>query len=72
MCPSAPSISHLLVADDSLILIQANRENVAQLQEILQLYERVSGQTKNKEKSVLFNSNTRDSKRTELKMFSRY
>lgn len=37
--PSAPSICHLLFANESLILVRANRENALQLQSILQIYE---------------------------------
>lgn len=69
VCHRAPSVSHLLYADDSLILIRANQENAAHLQSILQLYESVSGQTINKEKSaILFSSNTRDCRRAEVKL----
>lgn len=68
ICPNAPSISHLLFADDSLLLVKANRENAMQLQRILQLYERVSGQTINKEKSaVLFSINTKEMHRVQVK-----
>lgn len=68
VCHGAPSISHLLFADDSIILIRANSENAAELQRILQLYESVSGQTINKEKSaILFSSNTRDQGRSAVK-----
>ena len=42
ICSNAPSVSHLLFADDSLLLVQANRENAKHLQSILQLYESVS------------------------------
>lgn len=69
VCHRAPSVSHLLLADDSLILIRANQENAAHLQSILQLYESVSGQTINKEKSaILFSTNTRDCRRAEVKL----
>ena len=43
ICRNAPSISHLLFADDSLILIRANREDATQFQGILELHERCSG-----------------------------
>lgn len=49
VCPNAPSVSHLLFADDSLLLVRANKETTLHLQSILQLYESVSGQTINKE-----------------------
>jgi hypothetical protein len=59
ICHHAPSISHLLFADDSLILIHAIEGDSRQLQDILQLYEHCSGQVINKAKSVvLFSSNT--------------
>lgn len=54
----APSVSHLLFADDSLILIRA-KEDATHLQEILDLYEHCSRQVVNKGKSaVLFSANT--------------
>ena len=54
ICSSAPSISHLLFADDSLILIQANGEDATQLRNILELYEQCSGQMINKAKSASY------------------
>ena len=68
VCQRAPSISHLLFADDSLLLVRANRENAVEVQRILTLYEQVSGQTINKAKSaVLFSANTRDADQIALK-----
>lgn len=50
------------------MLIKANRENETQLQRVLELYERVSGQTINKDKStMLFSANARESDRDEVK-----
>ena len=50
------------------MLIKANRENATQLQRILELYERVSGQTINKDKStMLFSANARESDHDEVK-----
>jgi hypothetical protein len=68
ICQQAPSISNLLFADDSLLLVRANEENATQIQGILNLYEQVSGQTINKDKSaVLFSPNTSDVDRAAVK-----
>ena len=67
ICPRAPSISHLLFADDSLIFIRANKENALHLQGILHLYELCSGQIINKDKStVLFSKNTSNQHKEEV------
>lgn len=68
ICRNAPSISHLLFADDSLILIQAKGEDANHLRDILELYEQCSGQMINKSKSaVLFSPNTTDDDRLVVK-----
>jgi len=67
VCHAAPSVSHLLFADDSLILIRANGGDAQHLQDILDLYERCSGQMINKAKSaVLFSKNTKATQKREL------
>jgi hypothetical protein len=38
MCRNAPSVSHLLIADDSLILLKADRDNAISLQQVLESY----------------------------------
>jgi hypothetical protein len=59
ICNNAPSISHLLFADDSLLLLKVKDESAHHLQNILQLYENCSGQIINKEKSsIMFSRNT--------------
>jgi hypothetical protein len=61
VCPGAPSVSHLLFVDDSLILIRAKEGDAQKLQEILHLYEECSGQMINKDKSaIMFSPNTGD------------
>jgi hypothetical protein len=40
---SAPSINHLLFADDSLLLLKVNQGNANHLKYVLQLYEECSG-----------------------------
>lgn len=61
-------MSHLLFADDSLILVRANREDALQLQNILEVYESCSGQMINKGKSaVMFSKNTPAEKRSEVR-----
>ena len=60
VCQNAPSVSHLLFADDSLILIRATEGDAKQLQDILDLFgECCSCQMIKKAKSaVLFSRNT--------------
>lgn len=68
VCRNAPTVSHLLFADDSLILCKANEENVTHLKEILRIYEECSGQVINTEKSaVMFSPNTGDNQRRRLR-----
>jgi hypothetical protein len=68
ICRNAPSISHLLFADDSLILVQAKGEDANQLRGILELYEQCSGQMINKSKSaILFSPNTSDADKRVVK-----
>ena len=43
ICQNAPNVSHLLLADDTMIFLKAKQEEVAALHEILQLYENCSG-----------------------------
>ena len=61
VCQEAPSINHLLFADDSLLLFKIVDGSAEHLQNVLSLYEDCSGQTINKDKSpVMFSRNTRD------------
>jgi hypothetical protein len=60
ICNGAPSVSHLLFADDSLILMKATSSNASCLREVLELYEACYGQQINKEKSsIMFSKNTK-------------
>ena len=55
----APTISHLLFADDSLLFCQTKQEEVQVISDVLKLYAVASGQCINLEKSlVFFSSNT--------------
>lgn len=53
MAPSAPMVSHLLFADDSLLFFKANGENATEVRGVLQLYCRASGQQVNMDKSSI-------------------
>ncbi|KAL0413804.1 UNVERIFIED_CONTAM: hypothetical protein Sradi_1582100 [Sesamum radiatum] len=58
VCRGAPSISHLLFADDTLIFSEASGESVHTILEVLELYRRASGQEINFSKSsVAFSKN---------------
>ena len=50
----APWISHLLFADDCLIFSQADRRNADRIAQILDIYNKGSGQLVNKHKSAVF------------------
>ena len=56
ICAGAPSITHLLFADDSLLLLKANDGNATHLRHVLQIYEICLGQKINKEKSFIVSS----------------
>uniref|UniRef100_A0A8R7QUJ5 Reverse transcriptase domain-containing protein n=1 Tax=Triticum urartu TaxID=4572 RepID=A0A8R7QUJ5_TRIUA len=59
ICSNAPAVSHLLYADDSMLLLKASSEEVAALRGVLDLYEQCSGQCINTEKSAtMFSPNT--------------
>ena len=60
VCQDAPSINHLLFADDSLLLLKNDVRSANHLQDILSLYENCSGQTINKDKSsIMFSQNAK-------------
>lgn len=68
ICRNALTVSHLLFADDSLILCKANGVDVVHLKEILMIYEDYSGQVINTEKPVvMFSPNTRDEQRRRVR-----
>lgn len=50
--PRAPTVTHLLFADDSLLFCSATEENCRAIQSVLATYERGSGQVVNLDKSV--------------------
>ncbi|KAL5740942.1 hypothetical protein ACOSQ2_030122 [Xanthoceras sorbifolium] len=62
---SAPQVSHLLFADDSLVFVKAEEADCRCLKHVLDSYERASGQAVNYDKSALsFSPNTQLSVRT--------
>ena len=67
VCRGAPTVSHLLFADDSLILMQADKKNADCLANILNSYCANSGQKLSEAKSsIYFPSNTEVEIKTEV------
>jgi hypothetical protein len=67
VCRNAPSVSHLLFADDSLILMRADMTNATSLQQVLDIYCANSGQIVSLAKSsIFFSPNTNALLRSEI------
>ena len=60
LCRNGPKPIHLFFANDCLIFCRSTLEKCAKIQELLAVYETVSGQTINKEKTSLFFSKNTD------------
>ena len=54
VCRGAPMVSHLLFADDSLILMNADKKNTDCLRNLLDIYCQSSGQMLSVNKSSIF------------------
>ena len=68
ICRQAPSISHLLIVDDSLLFCQAKDRETKVVMEILKLYVEASSQCINMDKSsVYFSCNTSLQQRDAIK-----
>lgn len=58
VCRNAPSVSHLLFADDSYLFCKASEDEALRMGELLQIFEEASGQQVNLNKSsVIYSSN---------------
>uniref|UniRef100_A0A803Q7V4 RNase H type-1 domain-containing protein n=1 Tax=Cannabis sativa TaxID=3483 RepID=A0A803Q7V4_CANSA len=58
-CRSAPSISHLLFADDSFLFTGVSTSSCSEIKDILLIYQQATGQSVNLHKSsILFSPNT--------------
>ena len=67
VCRDAPTMSHILFADDSLILMHADKKNADCLSNILHRYCSSSGQKLSEAKSsIYFSSNTEVDVKTEV------
>jgi hypothetical protein len=67
VCRNAPSVSHLLFADDSLILMKVDTNNATSLPHVLDTYCANSGQMVSLVKSsIFFSTNTNALSRSEI------
>ncbi|KAL9674087.1 hypothetical protein QQ045_030357 [Rhodiola kirilowii] len=53
ICRRAPLLTHLLFADDCLFFLKINHQSVTAVKDVLSLYEKISGQTVNFQKSEI-------------------
>lgn len=68
LCRDGPKIIHLFFADDILPFCKANDQECTTMMEILEAYDRASGQCINKDKTQLyFSSNTNHHEQTTIK-----
>ena len=68
ICRGCPRLSHLFFANDSLIFCKATFEECDELQRLLKVYEKASGQQLNRAKtSLFFSSNTSRDVQEEIK-----
>uniref|UniRef100_A0A2N9HZ73 Reverse transcriptase domain-containing protein n=1 Tax=Fagus sylvatica TaxID=28930 RepID=A0A2N9HZ73_FAGSY len=54
ICRRSPKLTHLFFADDNLLFCRATQTECQKIQEILQVYEKASGQQLNRSKTTLF------------------
>lgn len=65
---AAPSVTHLLFADDSFLFFRADMDEASKVKEILSNYESISGQAVNYQKSgIFFSANVHKDKQQEVK-----
>lgn len=68
VCRDAPTVNHLLFADDSLLFCRSTPEECTNLKQLLDDYERVFGQAINYAKfGIYFSKNVTDDRREEIK-----
>ena len=68
LCRRGPELTHLLFADDSMLFCRATPNECRNIIDILERYEKASGQKVNKNKtSIFFNKSTLDSTKQEIK-----
>jgi hypothetical protein len=68
VCRSAPCVSHLLFADDSLLFFKARGDQAARIKGVLDIYASSTGQLINPSKcSILFGQACPDARRVEVK-----
>ena len=68
LCREGPKVTHLFFADDSLLFCRANNHECSAILDLLDKYERASGQRINRAKTQLFfSTNTRQQVRNSIK-----